>query len=335
MGDRALRQSLSFFRKGDIHHVPTRIRQMELGPVVKRFYLIGQILFDSILWPDVYYQTQNLGLVSSGREHSLTTSTRTGRGSMGWCPGGSQRRCSTALQTGHGWSLPHQAGGEGIQELWSQLQGRGEGDLLELVLYYEKNSLYKKVKLKTAVTEELLATWGILGGGMVTIGKVSLYCSTGCMDPNTFNSKLCTTTRLGGRMSSFCECEPTEGWLVEVGLSTANFTQVEDGGRGDDKSENPPLGSLQKGSIDIVGSEVELVDRPSGVVGIMIEIGNELRCAIREEVLDKSHSDFVQIWSRRIIKLFYMEIFAHLFLFHYYSSFISKGQGPSCNFSFA
>jgi hypothetical protein len=47
MGDRALIQSLSFFRKGDVHHVPTMIRQMELG--VKRFYLIGRILFDSIL----------------------------------------------------------------------------------------------------------------------------------------------------------------------------------------------------------------------------------------------------------------------------------------------
>ena len=30
--------------------------------------------------------------------------------------------------------------------------------LLELVVYYEKNPLYKKVKLKTAVMEELLAT---------------------------------------------------------------------------------------------------------------------------------------------------------------------------------
>jgi hypothetical protein len=77
---------------------------------------------------------------------------------MGWCPGGSLRRCSIALQTVHGWSLPLQAGGEGITELCSQLKVRGEGDLLELVVYYEKNSLYKKVKLKTAVTEELLAT---------------------------------------------------------------------------------------------------------------------------------------------------------------------------------
>jgi hypothetical protein len=74
-----------------------------------------------------------------------------------------------------------------------------------------------------------------------------------------------------------------------------NFTQVEDGVRGDDESENTPLGSLQKGSIDIVGAEVELVDRPGGVVGIMIKIWNDLRCASREEVLDKRHSDFVLI----------------------------------------
>ena len=75
--------------------------------------------------------------------------------------------------------------------------------------------------------------------------------------------------------------------------------------------------------------------RPGGVVGIMIEIGDDLRCVSRVEVLDKSHSDVVQFWSIRIIKLFYLEIFAHLFLFHYNSSFIAKGQGPSCNFSFA
>ena len=73
------------------------------------------------------------------------------------------------------------------------------------------------------------------------------------------------------------------------------------------------MGSLQKGSIDIVGAEVELVDRPGGVVEIMIKIGNVLKCSSREEVLDKSHSDFIQIWSIRIIKLFYLEILAHLF----------------------
>ena len=105
-----------------------------------------------------------------------------------------------------------------------------------------------------------------------------------------------------------CQLHPGGGW-----------------GEGDDESDNTPLGSLQKGSFDIVGAEVELVVRPGGVVGIMIEIGNELRCVSREEVLEKSHSGFVQIWSIRIIKWFYLEIFAHLFLFHYNSLFIGKG----------
>ena len=82
---------------------------------------------------------------------------------------------------------------------------------------------------------------------MVTIGKVSPYCSTGCMDPDTFTSKLCMTTRIEGRMCYFYECEPTEGWVVEVGLSNwfpANFTQVVDGGRGTIESDNTPMGSL-------------------------------------------------------------------------------------------
>ena len=46
---------------------------------------------------------------------------------------------------------------------------------------------------------------------MVTIGKVSPYCSTGCMDPDTFTSKLCMTTRIEGRMCYFYEWDPTEG----------------------------------------------------------------------------------------------------------------------------
>ena len=103
--------------------------------------------------------------------------------------------------------------------------------------------------------------------------------------------------------------QPKDGWL---GWDSALLScQLHPGGGGGDESENNPLGSLQKGSIDIVGAEMQLVDRPGGVV-------------TREEVLDKIHSDFVQIWSIRIIKLFYLKIFAHLF--HYNSSFIVKGS---------
>ena len=93
-----------------------------------------------------------------------------------------------------------------------------------------------------------------------------------------------------------CQLHPGGGW-----------------GEGDDESDNTPLGSLQKGSFDIVGAEVELVVRPGGVVGIMIEIGNELRCVSRE-ILEKSHSGFVQIWSKRIIKWFYLEICSFIFI---------------------
>ena len=91
---------------------------------------------------------------------------------------------------------------------------------------------------------------------MVTIGKVSPYCSMGCMDPNTFTSKLCTTTRIEGRMCSFCECEPTEGWVVEVGLSNwfpANFTQVEDEGRGMMSQTTPPWAAFRRAVLILWG----------------------------------------------------------------------------------
>ena len=56
--------------------------------------------------------------------------------------------------------------------------------------------------------------------------------------------------------------------------------------------EASPLGSLQKGSIDIVGAKVEVVQAANGLeVGIRIEspaslAATEVRCASREEAAD-------------------------------------------------
>jgi len=138
---------------------------------------------------------------------------------------------------------------------------------------------------------------------------VSPNCSTGYLDRNSFTSKLCAralydyqarredelTFKRGALVTNVSQQEGG-WWRGDYGGKRqhwfpANFTQVEEGGRGEDESDSTPLGSLQKGSIDIVGAEVQLVEKPGGVVGIRIEsgtslVGQELRCASKEEAND-------------------------------------------------
>ena len=66
--------------------------------------------------------------------------------------------------------------------------------LVDLVAHYEKSPLYKKVKLKTPVTEEVLARRGNLSplspSGSAEAGGYSGEPS-GYMDPNLFTSRTC------------------------------------------------------------------------------------------------------------------------------------------------
>ena len=61
--------------------------------------------------------------------------------------------------------------------------------LVDLVSHYEKNPLYKKVKLKTPVTDELLSRRGTLSPG--TMGEAAGCSGEGYMDPNMFTSRTC------------------------------------------------------------------------------------------------------------------------------------------------
>jgi len=318
--------SLSFYRKGDVHHVPIRIRQMESG--VKRFYLIDQMFFDSLYDLVVHYQTHNLRsskfLITLGKGAPPPNQHEDRPWYHGTVSRGKAEEMLSRLAMDGAFLIRQ---GERVQQSFA-VSFRAEGkvkhclikregklytigtanfeSLLELVAYYEKNPLYKKVKLKTPVTDELLARRGTLN---LTNGEVSPYCSTGYMDPNTFTSKLCARALYDyqarredeltfKRDALIVNVSQQEGgwWRGDHGGKRqhwfpANFTKLEEGGRGEDESDSTPLGSLQKGSIDIVGAEVELVERPGGIVGIRIESGtslegNELRCASREDAVD-------------------------------------------------
>ena len=182
--------------------------------------------------------------------------------------------------------------------------------LVELVAHYSANPLYRKVRLRLALTEELLAKRGSTSAA----GVDSEYVSSGYMDPALFTSSLCAraqhdytarredelTFKRGGLISNVSQQEGG-WWRGDYGgrrqhWFPANYTQLEqgceagaeEGGGG----EATPLGSLQKGSIDMVGAKVEVVAGPAvDQVGIRIESPStlaavEVRCASREEAAD-------------------------------------------------
>lgn len=171
--------------------------------------------------------------------------------------------------------------------------------LVELVSYYEKNPLYNKVKLKVPVTEEMIQR----RGNSSSNGDV--YCSSGYMDPNTFSSKVCAKALYDynarrddelsfkrGALITNVQQQDGGWWRGDCGGKKqlwfpSNYTQLEEG-NSLDETESTPLGSLQKGSIEVLGARVDLLER-QGQCCIKIESNNtvtELQASTREEAQD-------------------------------------------------
>ncbi|XP_064466965.1 1-phosphatidylinositol 4,5-bisphosphate phosphodiesterase gamma-1-like isoform X2 [Ornithodoros turicata] len=151
--------------------------------------------------------------------------------------------------------------------------------LVELVSYYEKHPLYRKVKLKYPVTEDVIRRIGTEpeGSPVHGAGPAGTY-----MDPDSFSGSSHVTVKAlydyrAQREDELSFCKHAiithvvrhEGgwWRGNYGGKRqhwfpANFVEVidaqenpEEGGSG----EATPLGTLQKGSIDIVGSTVDIL----------------------------------------------------------------------------
>ena len=204
--------SLSFLRKDEVHHVPIRIRQVENG--VKRFYLIDKVYFQNLYDLISHYQKQPLKsskfqiilaegapqlnrhedkpwfYASCSREsaHQMLNKLMLD-GAFLVRPG--ERHLNTfVISFMADKRVKHcqiQKDGRlfviGVQQFES---------LVDLIGYFEKNALYKKVKLKTPVTEELISRRGNMmldsngaGGGDQDNGVGS---AEGYLDPALFTS---------------------------------------------------------------------------------------------------------------------------------------------------
>ncbi|XP_074646958.1 1-phosphatidylinositol 4,5-bisphosphate phosphodiesterase gamma-1-like isoform X2 [Tubulanus polymorphus] len=146
--------------------------------------------------------------------------------------------------------------------------------LIELVHYYEKHPLYRKVKLRYPVNQALVDRVGVdpesrtLGGST----NAGIY-----IRPNDIPSKvrvkaLYDYTSNQDDELSFCKhaiitnvAKTDEGWWrgdyggKKQGWFPANF--VEEIDPMSESDDSTPLGSMQKGSIDVVGCAVERIGR--------------------------------------------------------------------------
>ena len=152
--------------------------------------------------------------------------------------------------------------------------------LMELVSHYEKTPLYNKVRLRTPVTEELLARRGNAGSSLSN-GEGG-YSAEGYMDPDTFTSLM--TVRAvyeykarredelsfpaGALITNVSVQKPDAGWWrgdyggKRCHWFPANHTREEKVVEGEEGAETEPGDSLQRGTIDVLDAEVRANERP-------------------------------------------------------------------------
>lgn len=184
--------------------------------------------------------------------------------------------------------------------------------LVELVSYYERHPLYRKMKLKYPVNEDVVRRIGAEPEEGAVYGAPGLY-----MDPNTFTSKISVKALYDYRAQredelSFCKHaiitnvnkEDGGWWRGDYGGKKQHWfpsnyvEEIEQSDHSDESTGEPmPLGNMQKGSIDIIGCCVDVLQggrRESGkdwVFRIVSPTQNtttptEIAVPSREEMLD-------------------------------------------------
>lgn len=188
--------------------------------------------------------------------------------------------------------------------------------LVELVNYYEKVPLYRKMRLRYGVDEDVLRA-GVEPDEGAVYGAPGLY-----MDPNTFTSKTTVKALYDYRAErddelSFCKhaiimnVNKQDGgwWRGDYGGKKQHWfpaNYVEEMGDSDDASDGSgepmPLGSMQKGSIDIVGCSVDMLQggrRDSGHEFVFRIISPSQHMATPIEIAAQTREEMMD-WMQKI-----------------------------------
>uniref|UniRef100_A0A1B6CI00 Phosphoinositide phospholipase C n=1 Tax=Clastoptera arizonana TaxID=38151 RepID=A0A1B6CI00_9HEMI len=168
--------------------------------------------------------------------------------------------------------------------------------LVELVSYYERHPLYRKVKLWCPVSEETVHRLGM------EVDDNSISGTPGYIDPSSFTSKLTVKAIYDYQARnddelSFCK----HAIITNVNKQDGGWWRGDYGGkrqqwfpsnyveeiepqqdRDDNSADSLLLGNLQKGSLDVMGAVVELAT--SGRPGLewVLRIQNPNMCTIFE-----------------------------------------------------
>ncbi|XP_034839388.1 1-phosphatidylinositol 4,5-bisphosphate phosphodiesterase gamma-1 isoform X1 [Maniola hyperantus] len=285
---------LSFWRQGKVNHCRIKLKQ-ERG--ITKYYLIDSVCFDSLYSLITHYRQHPL----RSQEFLITLKEPVPQpnkheGKEWW-----QATCSRA----HAEELLRKANADGAFLVRPSEKEQGsyaisfrtekeikhcrikqEGrlytigtvkfeSLVELVSYYEKNPLYKKVKLWFPVSDDIVRRI------IPEPDDNSVYGTPGYMDPTSFTSKITVKALYDYRARqddelSFCKHaiitnvdKPDEGWWrgdyggKKHHWFPANYVQEIEVPHMPDisclENESAALGSLQKGVVDVLGAVVELV----------------------------------------------------------------------------
>lgn len=280
--------SLSFWRQGKVNHCRIKSRQ-ERGQT--KFYLIDAVTFDSLYTLITHYR--QFPLRSSDFTQLLREPVPQPQSHEGkdWYHEGMGRTVAEDMlkripydgaflvrhsgQDQYSYAISFRAEGK-IKHCRIKLEGRlfqiGNAQfesLVDLVGYYEKNPLYKKMKLRYPVNMSVVERLDMAPDETGIYGTPDLY-----INPNDFTTKLRVKALHDYNANrddelSFCKgaiitnvCRQDGGWWRgDYGAKKqhwfpSNYVEEMEAHSGD-SSDSMPLGSLQQGSIDVQGCIVE------------------------------------------------------------------------------
>lgn len=282
--------SLSFWRQEKVYHCHIRTRQ-EWGRT--KYYLIEPNCYDSLYSLVVHYKTHPLrspgfSIVlnkpvpqpcthESKDWYHPTTVRAKAEELLRWIPRDGAFLVRPSERELNTFSISFRAEGK-IKHCRIKQEGRlyiiGTAQfesLIDLVSYYEKNPLYRKVRLRYPVTEEIVRQRGVSPqDGDDAPGYMDSNALTGVTVKALYDYR-------SQQEDELCFCkhaiiynvkkEDNGWWRGDYGgrkqlLFPANYTQeidITQEMQNENSTDVMPLGSLQKGSYDVAGAMVELV----------------------------------------------------------------------------
>ncbi|CAH4038538.1 1-phosphatidylinositol 4,5-bisphosphate phosphodiesterase gamma-1 [Pieris brassicae] len=306
---------LSFWRQGKVNHCRIKLKQ-ERG--ITKYYLIDTVCFDSLYSLITHYRTHPL----RSQEFLITLNEPVPQpnkheGKEWYHPYCTRAQAEELLRKAntdgaflvrpsekeHGsYAITFRTERE-IKHCRIRQEGRlytigtvKFESLVELVSYYEKHPLYKKVKLCFPISENIVRRL------IAEPDDSSVYGTPGYMDPSSFPSKITVKALYDYRARqddelSFCKHaiitnvdKPDEGWWrgdyggKKHHWFPANYVQEIEVPHMPNiaclENESAALGALQKGVVDVLGAVVELVvGEESGSARWIVRIQSPSMCA--------------------------------------------------------